>query len=100
MNKPSEVVRYFEGLMITQRSSSDTFGPGYTKHQSSTKEGESSKSWEMINATWKKNKPTCYHCGKLGNTINICKRKIVKKIRLLKYRNEGDCWNHGNLSWE
>ena len=79
MNKPSEVVIYFEELMRSPRSTRDTFGLGYNKYFSFTKEGESSKSGELRNIKLKKNKPTCYYCGKPGHTTNICKRKIGKK---------------------
>ena len=74
MNKSRKFIRYFEELMRSPRSSSDTSGLGHVKHSSSTKEGESSKSGEQRNAKFK-GKPTCHHCGKLGHTANICRRK-------------------------
>lgn len=40
MNKPSEVVRYFEELMRSPRSIKDTSRLGYNKYFSSTKEWE------------------------------------------------------------
>lgn len=76
MNKPSEAIRYFEELMRSPRSSNDTYGLGHPKHHSLTEEGESSKSGELRNTNLKV-KHTCYHCGKLGHTTNICGSKTV-----------------------
>ena len=43
MNKPNEEIKHFEDIMKSPREK-DTFGLGYNKKSSSTKEGESSKS--------------------------------------------------------
>ena len=56
----------------------DTFGLGYNKQSSSTKEGESSKSGEKRN-TKSKGKPTCNYCGKIGHIANIYRSKNSKK---------------------
>ena len=57
LNKHEEYVRYYEELMRSQRRLHETFGLGYTKNLSSTKEGESSKSGEKRNVK-PRNKPT------------------------------------------
>ena len=49
MNKPREAIRYFQELMRSLRSSSDTSNLGHIKHSSSVEEGESSKSWGKMN---------------------------------------------------
>ena len=41
---------------------------------SCTEQGESSRNGELRNAK-SKDKPTCYHYGKLGHTANICRSK-------------------------
>lgn len=73
-------MRYYEEMMRSQRRSHDTFGIGYIKKLLFFKEGESSKSGEMIrNAKPKRSKPICYHCGKLGRTTIVCRSKSGKK---------------------
>ena len=72
-NKPSEAITYFEQLMRSPRSNSDTIGLCYI----STKEGESFKSGEQRNVNGKNSKPTCHNCGKKGHTANVFKRKTV-----------------------
>ena len=74
MNKPSEAIRYFEELMRSPRSSSDTFTLGHEKYSSSIKEEDSSNNVEKRNAN-SKDRPTCHHSDKLGHTANICMRK-------------------------
>ena len=66
MKKSSKVVRYFEDLLRSPRSINDIVGLGYDR------KGESSSNGEKKNT---KGKPTCHHCGKIGHTTNICKRK-------------------------
>ena len=78
MKKSNEEVRYFEELMRSPRSSSDTSILGHIKNHSSTREGETSKSGEKSNQR-EKGKPTRYHCYKMGHTINICKNKTGKE---------------------
>ena len=78
MHKPSKAIRYFEELMRSPRSSSDTHGFGHIKKYSPMKEGELSKSGEKIFLK-PEGKPRCHHCVKLGHTTNICKRKFDKK---------------------
>ena len=56
--------------MRSPRSNSDNTRLGYT----STKEGESSKSGEKRRNKGKTYKPTCYNCGKIGYTTNVCRR--------------------------
>ena len=77
MNKPSKAIRYFEELMRSPRSSSDTSSLGNIKYSSSTKEGESSKNGDQRNEKTKR-KATCHHCEKLGHMKNICKIKNGK----------------------
>ena len=77
MNKPNEAEKYFEELFRSPRRSGDRAGLGLNE-QSSTKEGESSKSEEQKTAKPKDKRPTCHHCGKLGHTTNICRRKHGK----------------------
>lgn len=56
-NKPSKAIKYFEQLMNTPRTNSDTIGLGYF----TTKVRESSKSCEKRSNKRKINKPTCHH---------------------------------------
>ena len=44
------------------------------KEHSCIEKGESSRNGELRNAK-SKDKPTCYHYGKLGHTANICRSK-------------------------
>ena len=69
MNKPSEVVRYFEDLLRSPKGISDTSRLGYN---STSKKGESSSNGEKKNI---KGKPTCHHYGKIGHIANICRSK-------------------------
>ena len=73
MNKPSKAIIDFKELMISPRSSSDTFGIGDIKNSSSIEVGQSSKSVEQRNAK-PKGKPTCHHCGKLGYNKHLQKQ--------------------------
>lgn len=66
-NKPKEAMKYFEELMKSSSYSNES-GHSYTE------KGESSKNGELRNVK-SKEKPTCYHYGKLGHTKNICRRK-------------------------
>ena len=66
MNNSSEALRYFEDLLRSPKSISDTFGLGYAR------KGVSSSDREKKNT---KGKPTFHHCGKIGHKTNICKRK-------------------------
>ena len=72
-NKPSLAIKYFEQLMRSPISNSDTSRLGYT----STEEGESSKSGEERSNKDKNSKSTCHNCGKIGHTTNVCRRKTV-----------------------
>lgn len=60
-------MEYFEEIM---KSSCNIDG---SKH-SCTEQGESLRNREPRNTT-SKEKPTCYHYGKLGHTTNICQSK-------------------------
>ena len=90
MNKPSEAKKYFEELMRSRRSLSDTSRIGYIKHFLSTKGGESSKNGEQRYAKSKGN-PTCHHCGKLGYIPNNYRSKNGKKTYKPKFF--GNCFN-------
>ena len=74
-NKKSEAIKYFEKLMKSPRSNSDTSRLGYT----STEEDESSKSAEQRDIKGKDSKPTCYNCGKKGHIANVCRSKTTNK---------------------
>lgn len=62
-NKPKEAIKYFEELMKSSSCSNESV-------HSCTKRWESSKNGKLMNEK-SKDKPTCYHCGKLGHTTNI-----------------------------
>ena len=74
-NKPSEAIKYFEQLMRSPRSNSDTFGLGYT----STEEGELYKSGEERSNKGKNSKPTCHNCGKISHIANVCRSKAANQ---------------------
>ena len=84
MNIPSEAIRYFEELMRSPRSSSDTSSLGHDTNSSSIEVGESSKSGEQRNIK-SRDKPTCHHCGKLGCIANICRIKNGMKNLKTKF---------------
>jgi hypothetical protein len=69
MNKPSEAIKYFEGLMKSPKKNGDTAGLGYN---STSEKGESSNSGEKKIT---KGKPTCHYCGKKGHIANDCRSK-------------------------
>ena len=107
MNKPNKALKHFDELLRPPRTN-DTFGLGHNKHFSSTKVGESSNIREQRN-TKSKGKPKCHHCGKLGLTTNICKRKNGMKVSKPKstcnYFNckkeghqEHECWSNKSHS--
>ena len=75
-NKPNEAIKYFEQLLRSPRSNNDTYRLGDT----STEEGESSKSVEERSNKGKDSKPTCHNCGKKGHTANVCRRKTIIKM--------------------
>ena len=96
MIKPSESIRYFEELMRSPRSSSDTSSLGHIKHSSSIDEGELSKNGEKRNKKFK-GKPTFHHCDNLGCTINICKSKNGMQNPKPNFTcNYFNCKNQGN----
>ena len=66
---------YFQQLMGSPRSNSDTVGLGCTN----TKEGESSKSGEKRRNNGKNSKSACHYCGKLGHTANVCRNKATNQ---------------------
>ena len=66
-NKSIEVIKHFEQLLKSPRSSNDTSGLGFT----STKEGESSKTIEERSDKGKNTKPTFYFCGEKVHTYNV-----------------------------
>ena len=74
-NKPSEAIKYFEQLMRSPRSNSDSSRLGYT----SIEEGELPKSGEERSNKGKNSKPTCHNCGKIGHTTNVCRRKTTNQ---------------------
>lgn len=67
LKKPKEAMRYFEELM---KSSDYSIGLGH----SCTEKGESSRNGETRYPK-PKDKPTCYHYGKIGHIANIYQRK-------------------------
>ena len=77
LNKPNEAIKHFEDMMKSPREI-HTSRLGYKK-SSTAEKGESSKSGEQRNTNLKV-KPTCYYCGKIGHTIDICRSKKGKKL--------------------
>ena len=96
-NKPSEAIKYFEKLMRSPRSNNDTIGLGNT----STEEGESSKSGEQRRKNGKNYKPTCHNCGKIGHIANVCKRNSINQNPKQKFmRHFHKCNKQGHQTHE
>ena len=72
-NKPSEAIKYFEQLMRSPRSISDTSRSEYT----STEEGESSKSGQERSNKGKSSKPTFHNFDKIGHNANVYRSKTT-----------------------